>query len=232
MAVLTISRELGSRGRYVGEKVAEALNYPFVDKESIELVLRDYRLQTPFLELHEAEPGLRTRFDYTRALTLEMLDKVILALAQHDKVVILDRGGYAVLQDFANVLNVRVQAPFSIRVPRIMKQLGIVDRDEAEAFLKKWDHLRTAFVESSYHVRWSDSSAFDLVIDTGKVHPEIAVDWVVEAIDSLEERERGDDRTTRSIEVDSVLKAKVSEVLRVPEAHAAGVGRYLTDIAA
>jgi hypothetical protein len=98
--------------------------------------------------------------------------------------------------------------------------------------LKKWDHLRTAFVESTYHVRWSDCSAFDLVVDTGKVHPEIAVDWVVEAIDSLEEGERGNERTTRSIEVDSVLKSKVLEILRVPEAHVPGVERYLTDIAA
>jgi hypothetical protein len=132
MAVVTISRELGSRGRYVGEKVAKALDYPFVDKESIELVLRDYCLQTPFLELYEAEPGLRKRFDYTRTLTLEMLNRVIRALAQHDKVVILDRGGYALLQGFANVLNVRVEAPFSIRVPRIMKQLGVQHRGEAE----------------------------------------------------------------------------------------------------
>jgi cytidylate kinase len=217
MAVLTVSRELGSSGKYLAQRVAEALEYHFVDKESIELVLRSYRLQTQFRDLYRSEPGLWTLFDRSRAMVLETLNEVILALAHHDNVVILGRGGYAVLSGFANVLNVRVQAPFEIRLPRVMDQCGIADTDRAEEFLRERDHLRRAFVESSYHVRWDDSSAFDLVIDTGKVETGNAIGWVVEAVEALEERALSNERTTNSIEVNSVVEATVTKLLLEPE---------------
>jgi cytidylate kinase len=218
MAVLTISREVGSRGAYIGQRVADALDYRFVDKESIELVLRDYGLQAHFQELYGSEPGLWTLFDRTRAVTLEMLNDVILALARRDNVVILGRGGYAVLGGFADVLNVRVQAPFAHRLPRAMDEFRIADRSEAEELLRERDRLRNNFVESSYHIRWDDSSAFNLVIDTSKVYPDKAIDWLAEAVEILEGQEFAGERTTRSIEVDSVLEVAVSELFRVPKA--------------
>jgi cytidylate kinase len=54
-----------------------------------------------------------------------MLNKVIEAFAHHGNVVLLGRVGFEVLGKYADVLHVRLQAPFSVRVKRIMTQQGL-----------------------------------------------------------------------------------------------------------
>ena len=44
MSVITISRDFGSEGEYIAEKVAQALGYHCVDKEFFETVLKGYGL--------------------------------------------------------------------------------------------------------------------------------------------------------------------------------------------
>ena len=42
MAVITISRQVGSGGVSIGKKVADILGYHFIDKNTIAEVLREY----------------------------------------------------------------------------------------------------------------------------------------------------------------------------------------------
>jgi cytidylate kinase len=214
MAVVTISREIYSEGSYIGDKVAESLGYHFVGKSGIEKVFLEHGL-VEFSKVYESVEGFWTRFDDMRTTTIEFLKQVILALASHGNVVIVGRGAFAVLGAFADVLNVQVQAPFAMRVKRAMEKENIKEVQRAEAFLRKNDRERDVFVESFYNIRWKDAvpSAFDLVINTGKVLPDLAVSWLVEAVNALEERNVADERTTKTISVDPTLARTVSEVL-------------------
>jgi cytidylate kinase len=215
MALLTISREIYSEGRYIGEKVAEALGYHFVDKSTIEEVFVEHSI-VQFRDVYKSVPGFWARFDDMRTTTITFLKQVILALARHGEMVIVGRGAFAVLGGFCDVLNVRVQAPFPIRVRRAMEKEQITDSAKAEVFLKERDRMRDTFVKSFYDIRWEDAaaaSAFDLVIDTAKVSPDLAVSWLVEALNGLRERKTGDQPTTDTIEINSGLASTVSEVL-------------------
>jgi cytidylate kinase len=215
MAVLTISREIYSEGSYIGKKVAEALGYHFVDKSTIEKVFLEHSI-VQFREVCESVPGFWARFDDMRTTTIKFLKQVILALAHHGEMVIVGRGAFAVLGGLADVLNVRVQAPFPIRVQRAMEKEKITDSERAEAFLKEEDMTRNAFVKSFYNIRWEDAaaaSAFDLVIDTGKLPPDLAVTWLVEAVNALKEAKEDDQPSTNKIEIDTSLTNSVSEVL-------------------
>jgi len=214
MAVATISRQIYSDGSYIGKKVAEALGYHFVDKSAIEKVFLEYGL-AKFTEVYESVPGFWTRFEDMKTTTIEFLRQVILALACHGEVVIVGRGAFAVLGGFADVLNVRIQAPFPIRVQQMMKKEKIAELDRAEALLKEDDRVRNAFVKSFYEIPREDApaSAFDLVIDTGKVPPDLAVTWLTQALKGLKERKADEEPTTNAIEVDAVLANTVSQVL-------------------
>jgi cytidylate kinase len=158
-------------------------------------------------------PGFWARFDEMRAQTVKLLNQVILAFAHHSQVVILGRGGFAVLGGFADVLNVRIQAPLPLRVQRVKERNGITEPDKAEAFVKENDRVRVAFVESSYGVRWDAAHTFDLVIDTGKVPADCATTWLVEAFNILKGQKVQEELTTRTIEVDPILAKVVSGVL-------------------
>ena len=214
MAVITISREIYSDGSYIGEKTAEALGYHFAGKNTIEKVFLEHGL-FEFKKVYEFTEGFWSRFEDMRATTIEFLKQVILALASHGNMVIVGRGAFAVLGGFADVLNVRLQAPFAIRAKRAMETEKIPNLAKAEAFLRESDRARDAFVESFYNVRLEDDApqAFDLAINTGKVSPETVMAWLVEAHKALKEREKVTEPTTSTIVVEPDLASTVSEVL-------------------
>ena len=215
MPVITISREIYSEGSYIGEKVAGVLGYHFVDKSMMEKVFAEHSI-VQLSEVYGSGPGFWARFDDMRATTVKFLKQVILALASHGNMVIVGRGAFAVLSIFADVLNVRVQSPFPVRVRRAMEKERIADRGKAEALLREWDRERDVFVKTFYDVSWYDAtaaSAFDMVINTGKVPPDVAVTWIIQAHTELKKKKPGRKLTIGTIEVDTALANTVSDVL-------------------
>lgn len=221
MPVITISREIYSEGSYIGEKVAEAVGYHFVDKSTMEKVFAEHSI-AQLGEVYSSRPGFWARFDDMRSTTIKFLKQVILALASHGNMVIVGRGAFAVLSTFADVLNVRIQSPFHVRVRRAMEKERITDLGKAEALLREWDRERDAFVRTFYAVSWYDAtaaSAFDLVINTGKVPPDVAVTCITQAHRELKEKKPGKKLTTGAIEVDTALANTVFEVLACHTIH-------------
>lgn len=212
MSVVTVSREMGSQGRYIAERAAQSLGFHFVDKRTIAEILSQYGFGD-FRQEYDTAASFWTRFDSRRADMMKMLDRVVQLLARHGDVVILGRGSFAVLGGLADVLNVRVQAPLPLRVKRVMARQQISDPDIAEAAVKESDSLRANFIESFYKVRWDAANAFDLVVDTGKVPPELTITCLVEMVKALKARQGDADRTTGTLEEDRILANVVAGVL-------------------
>lgn len=218
MTVLTISRELGSEGTFIARHVAQKLGYHFVDKILMEKVLNQYGF-VQFDTAYESGAGFWSRYDSLKSTMMNFLNQVILAFAHHGHVVIVGRGSFAVLAGLVDVLNVRIKAPRSLRVSRVMAQQGLTDWDKAEALIKESDKVRAIFVESWYGVRWDTASDFDLVLDTGKVSPDLAVTWLVETLRQMAQRSVSDQLGTRRIQVDPVLNKVIAQVLDCEAIH-------------
>jgi cytidylate kinase len=212
MAVITISRELGSEGSYIATHVAKDLGYVLVDKKIIEQVLSQYGY-VQFGKDYETIPNFWERLDPAKGNMISMLNRVLQAMASFGNVVIMGRGSFAVLGDFTDVLNVRLQAPLTVRIRRIMSERNIKDLDSAEALVRESDKVRSAFIQSWYNIRWDQADAFDLVIDTSKVPPDMAVRWIIEAHSGLKDLRISFKPTTRTIQVDRVLAGAVADVL-------------------
>jgi len=218
MSVITISRELGSEGSYIAERVAQTLGYHFANKQTIEDVLTQYGF-VEFDREYDTALSFWARFDARTLDMITMLNRVIQAMARHGNVVILGRGGFAILSGFADVLNVLVQAPLSVRRARVMAEQQITETDRAEAIIKEADHVRTTFIGSYYGAHWNVASAFNLVIDTGKVPPDLAVTWLADTAKAMQAQPAGEARLTRTLEVDPILASVVSNVLRCQVVH-------------
>lgn len=219
MPVLTISRELGSQGGDIAAQVAQLLGYPLMDKQQIGKLLLEYGYPD-FGEVYNTPLSFWDRFDLRREerreSMVEMLNRVILALAQHGNIVLLGRGGYAVLAGYADVFNVRIQAPLALRIERVMAQQNLSDHEQAAAVVTDSDKVQTTFLDWFYRIPWDTIRAFDLVIDTGKVAPELATTWLVEAMQAFTARSKGDEPTTSTVQVDSVLASTVAKALTQP----------------
>jgi cytidylate kinase len=217
MTVITISREFGSRGTQIAKDVADNLGYHFADKETIAQMLSQYGY-IRFGQEYDTLPGFLSRFDTQRAEMVEMLNRVIFALAAHGNIVILGRGSFALLVGYANVLNVRTQAPLAVRIRRIMERQNI-SPIVAETLVNENDVIRANFIESSYKVRWDNATLFDLVIDTSKVPAQSVVNWLIETNKNLMQRSADGLPTTDEIVVRSVLAKVVSDTLDCQATH-------------
>jgi hypothetical protein len=91
--------------------------------------------------------------------------------------------------------------------------------EQAAAVVKEGDRVRTAFVENFYGVPWNAIQAFDLVINTGKISPDLAMTWVVSAAKAFAGGAASGEPTTSSLEVDSVLAKTISDRLHCQAAH-------------
>ena len=221
MSVITISREFGSEGDTIARQVAQTLGYHFVDQKIIGVILGQYGY-VEFDKEYATLPTFWERFDAQREkqrdVMVTMLNQVIQAVAHHGNVVILGRSGFEVLGGFADVLHVRLQSPFPVRVQRIMAQQNI-PFEQAESIVKNNDKVRVAFVEEFYRVPWNSIHAFDMVINTGKISPDLATAWVIDAAKACGTSLETDKPTIASMNVDRILAEAVSDVLKCKEAH-------------
>jgi len=210
MAVVTVSREFRSSGRAVAEAAAEALGWHFVDKELIGRILESYGL-VEFSRDYESKLGVWDAFDPRVKVMVSMLGRATLSIARHGHAVILGRGSFVVLGGFSDALNVRVQAPLRARVERCMAEDKVPSVERAEAFVREGDRVRRSFVEAMYGIRWDSTSAFDLVVDTGKISPQAAAAWIAEAARGL--GKASGLASTADIAADPILDAAVEDAL-------------------
>ncbi len=221
MSVITISREYGSEGDYIAHQVARNLGYHFVDRKLIGAILGQYG----YVEFDQEYANLPTfweRFDAQRAkqrdFMVDMLNRVILALAHHGDLVLLGRSGFEVLGGYRGVLHVRIQAPFPVRVRDVMSQQAL-SHEQAETRVRHEDKVRLAFVEEFYQVPWNSIQAFDLVFNTSKILPKQAINMIVETTRNLATDLETEKPWLASIEVDRILAETVSEVLQCQQIH-------------
>jgi cytidylate kinase len=221
MTVITISREYGSGGDLLAEKVAHSLGYHLVDKAFVSAVLCQYGLAEFDIE-YEKKPGFWEGFDTEKAerrdTMVRMLNQVVRAVARHGNVVILGRSGYAILAGLADVLHVRLQAPLDDRI-ELVRDANNVSLLEATELVQENDQVRKAFVESFYRVTWESTQAFDIVLNTSHVPVDIATEWVVQAA-KLPVARAELKITTKQLEVDSVMQQTVTEKLKCEIEHA------------
>lgn len=164
MAVLTISRDIGSGGLELARRVAELADYRIADKALLEKVMREYGF-VEFDRAYEKPAGLWSAEEELNERTFTFLDRVIRAVAKADRVVIVGRGGFAPLAGFADVVHVRATAPFALRVDRIMDEKGFGSRTEAIDYVEARDRARKKFVSRCYGLDRDNASLFDLSVN-------------------------------------------------------------------
>ncbi|MGJ8639235.1 MAG: AAA family ATPase [Opitutaceae bacterium] len=213
MNTIVISRLVGSDAGMIARQLADTLGYDLVDKSILQGTLQQYGL-TRFGELYTSPPNL---WDLANSKNLEivsMLNDTLEALAHRGRTVILARGGYLALSKYADVLNVRLHAPFDVRVERVMAREGWVETAEAAVRVAADDKARIKFVERFYGCKWHDETNLDLVLNTDVIPKETAETWIAEALRLQESKAcRPGAKLARKTEVDPLLLSAIDLAL-------------------
>lgn len=167
MAILTVSRELGSGGKEIARAVASDLNYAYVDKQSI---FKDIKAAGGEWEkwgeaLDEHCPTVWEKYDWSFRGFSALVQSCILNHALSGNVVIIGRGGNFLLNGIASAFRVRIVAPLDSRIESIMKRESM-ERGPAKWLIEKTDSERACFMRTIYGKEWNDPAEYDMVFDT------------------------------------------------------------------
>ena len=181
MAIITISREMGTGAYKIAKDVAKKMKYTLVDGSKIAEVAELYGLTTEILErVDEKPPVYITAEDRMQAACLNKVELVLLDFAKAGNVILYGRGCQDLLKGIGNMLRVRFIAPFEERVEKFAEREWI-DPDLAHEFIRKSDHQRAGFIHFYFDRNWNDPLGYDLVFNTAVLSEASIVDCIVAA---------------------------------------------------
>lgn len=196
-AIICISREFGSGGRDLGDRIGEMLGIPVYGKELISKVAQKSDMSEEYVKNHEENPSYShilgvpighpaLGVQYDEIMTPEKLffvqTEVIKEIAGENKsCVFVGRCADIILQDYDNLFSFFVHAPREYRIERIMQTENISKR-EAKKKVKQVDWERSSYHDYYTGIKWGHPSNYDLVINMAKTGIERAARVIIEYI--------------------------------------------------
>jgi len=186
MPVITISRQMGSGGDEIGRALAEHLGVKCVDREVMEEAAKLGNISEPrFTELWEKKPGFFDRLSLISKAEsyVQHIYNAMTNFAKEEKgVVILGRGGHLLIPDGPEVLHIRILAPFSVRVERVMEAENLDSHTASEKVLES-DQARAVFHRYLFDEDWDNPLLYDMTLNTGSVSIAAAIGIILKAVE-------------------------------------------------
>lgn len=138
--IITISREFGSGGRFIGEEVAKKLGIAYYDKEMIGQIAEQAGLSSEYVRENAELSPKKGWFAYAFSgrditgksvedMVYEAQRKVIMEIAEKDNCVIIGRNADFILKDRKDVLNVFIHGSIPEKVRRICSLYNVTEVD-------------------------------------------------------------------------------------------------------
>ena len=138
--IITISREFGSGGRFIGEEVAKKLGIAYYDKNIINEIAEKSGLSPEYIQENAELSPKRGLFAYAFAgrditgksvedMVYEAQRKVILDLAEKESCVIIGRNADYILKDRDDVLNVFIHGNMPEKIQRITRLYNVEEKE-------------------------------------------------------------------------------------------------------
>jgi len=196
--VITISRQFGSGGRYVGEKLSQALGIPIYDRSVIEMAAEKSGISAEYMEQAEKDAANKFLYNLRTAtytpLTYHMVyelppkDKayfaqaaVIKEIAERESCIIVGRCADHVLAGRDNLMRLFIYGDMDARMKYAVANYGIKEGD-AKSTITKIDKGRANYYQFYTGKRWSEIHNYDLLINTSSFGVEPCIDGLIAMI--------------------------------------------------
>lgn len=181
--IVTISREHGSQGKYVGELVAKKLNIPYYYKEMTALAAKEGGLDQEFVsKINQTSDYMHDLYLTTSPVqyAIEAQDKIIQKIAEEGSCVLVGRAADYVLKGNEDLVRVFIYAPKEYRIKRVMEMYGDTEK-EAIKYIEKSDKNRAGYYSIVSGQVWGKANNYDLCIDSS-IGKEETADLICEYI--------------------------------------------------
>lgn len=182
--VITISREYGSGGRYVGKLLADKLGIKLYDKEFVAKVSEETGLSEEYIEQNEQKRDTLSNLDNIYYFGLNNSDELfvkeaelIKEIAKKESCVIVGRCSDFILKDNKDVFNIFIYSTMDDKIKRTTEIYGL-DISNAEKEIKRINKLRANHYKHYTDKEWGSLENYDLCINIKTFGVEKAADLI------------------------------------------------------
>lgn len=177
--IITISREFGSGGRFIGEEVAKKLGIAYYDKNIISQIAEKSGLAPEYIQESAELSPKKGLFAYALAgrditgksvedMVYEAQRKVILELADKKPCVIIGRNADYILKDRDDILNIFIHGDMPEKIQRITR-LYQVEEQEAVKMMTDTDKRRMTNYNFYTEQKWGKASNYTLCLNSSQL---------------------------------------------------------------
>lgn len=185
---IALSREAGSRGHTISQRVGQKLGWPVYNQELLECLAHEGPLRQNVAD-NLAGDAQRWADDQLQKLLREEkisqhpsvleLARVILALGTQGEVVLVGRGA-GLLLPRESTLHVRIIAPLADRVAYLSQWLRLTE-DEAAEQVRLRDSRRADFLATHFHQELYEIHQYDLILNSSLLGEELCAELIARA---------------------------------------------------
>ena len=179
--VITINREYGSGGRYVGKLLAEKLNIAFYDKELINEISKETGLSKKYIEENEQTKHALGSSEYNNEDALFVAESKAIKKVAKSSCVIVGRCADYVLGSKKNTYNIFLYSSLENEVKRAVKYYRL-DKSKAEKKINKINKERAKHYKYYTGCNWKDVSNYDMCLNVDALGIEKTTDAIIEMI--------------------------------------------------
>ena len=177
--IITISREFGSGGRFIGEEVAKKLGIAYYDKNIIGQIAEKSGLSPEYIQENAELSPKKGLFAYAFSgrditgksvedMVYEVQRNIILELAEKEPCVIIGRNADYILKDRDDVLNVFIHGNMPEKTQRIIR-LYNVDEKKAVKMMADTDKRRMTNYNFYTEHKWGKASNYTLCLNSSQL---------------------------------------------------------------
>jgi cytidylate kinase len=198
--VITISRQLGSGGAYIGQQLAKKLNIVYADREIIGLAAQRLSVLEKDIEQSDekassfwqtclqsyafAAPNscIPPQVIPTDRTLFETETEIIQNLAKERSAVIIGRCGYHILHEHPNHLSIFLHGNTAFRRDR-METMYTISKEAATKMIEQSDKERSLYNRTFAGKEWMDARQYDISLDTSKLGLDKSVEFIMKALE-------------------------------------------------
>ncbi len=181
--VITISREYGSGGHYVGKLLAKKLGINFYDDALISMVSKESGLSEWYVEETEQRLVAGKFPDNNDDRLFIAESQVIKKIANKESCVIVGRCADYILKDDPNTIRIFLYSDLESKINRAILYYN-VDSSEAEKIIFKINYERAKHYKYYTSREWKDVNNYDLMLNVDLLGIELAVDQIINLVEN------------------------------------------------
>ena len=177
--IITISREFGSGGRFIGEEVAKKLGIAYYDKNIIGQIAEKSGLSPEYIQENAELSPKKGLFAYAFSgcditgksvedMVYEAQRNIILELAEKEPCVIIGRNADYILKDRDDVLNVFIHGDMPEKIKRITGLYNVKEK-EAVKMMADTDKRRRTNYNFYTDQNWGKASNYTLCLNSSQL---------------------------------------------------------------